>query len=675
MQTKTTINVKWPVQAFFWVLLLLCSNCFAQSNPQRILSSFIYKSKAYNYEFIKESEDSYSLKLSTIEKAAAAAKADTTENNNSSEEKAAAKTSTDTNNNLFNSFEQNVFVGIFLNQMKGQFGADTSIQSLKDIGTGIYFKIKTRLDFVDDEPVTAYLILKKDSIHSFLSSNSSVYYNGRLSWLAAYHAVDRVTVETQDGAIKNITVRMLDTALVNQHAETPRQYIEFKNQYPISISGKFDAENFADVKLYCFNCAGITGLYRNINLSDLLSLDIVLENNKDDYSPVNSTVSVSPAKPIIELKKEKRSKIFEVAAFSDFVGMDQEQPNGLIQIEARRKVNINTQSWPLFYRAGNKDFASKYNLSKIEIYRINPGEQGYKDDSVGYKIYKRIKPAGVNADSPKLDSLRKQSIKIESMRQDSITYDVIKNNILAKAKLNNGLTRMDSLELELNKMYIKELDAARSNLNSVQNSPRPLDIVYIPKSKIRSRYWTAFGYIEPVLLFSKLEQTNRFIDSAKAPSNKINPLQLYQYQIASLGINVDVIKFSFPQEKLTWNFLHGGIYWFRTRVATSTGPSQQSVALNSNYWQAGTSVSFNPDSRWALTFGVNYIQPNLWNTDYTLTNNHALLQTFLDGSMKTSDDAKMFLRFRWTSEIGKHEVNFTQFQLGYSMNIFVKSGK
>lgn len=640
------------------------------------MGTFIYNSKAYNYEFIKESDESYNLKLSTIEKADASAKADTTENNDGNEEKTNTDASESTgNSNLFSSFEKGVFEGIFLNQMKAKFNEDSS-GSLTDIATRIFFSIKARLDFIDDEPITAYLILKKDSIHSFLSSNSSVYYTGRLSRLVAYHAIDRVTVETQDGAIKNITVRMLDTALVKQHAETPRHYVEFKNQFPVSISGKFDAENFADVKLYCFNCAGIKNVSRYINLSDLISLDIVLENNKDDYSPVNSTVSVSPAKPIVELKKEKRSRIFEVAAFSDFVGMDQEQPNGLIQIEARRKININTVSRPLLYRPGNADFASKYNLRNARVFMVKPGEPGYDKNKTGYKIYKYIKPASGNADSLKLDSLKKQSIKMESLRQDSINYDAIKNNILAKARLNKGLSRKDSLELELNNIHIQELEAARNDLKSAQNNrPQLLDIIYIPKNKIGSRYYTFFGSIEPVLLFSKLEQTNRFIDSAKAPANKINPLQLYQYQIASLGINVDLIKFSFPQLKFTWNFLHGGVYWFRTRVATSSDSSQKSVALNSNYWQAGTSLSFNPDSRWALTFGVNYIQPNLWNTDYTLTNSHALLQTFLDGSMKTSDDAKMFLRFRWTSEMGKHEVNFTQFQLGYSMNIFVKSGK
>jgi len=58
--------------------------------------------------------------------------------------------------------------------------------------------------------------------------------------------------------------------------------------------------------------------------------------------------------------------------------------------------------------------------------------------------------------------------------------------------------------------------------------------------------------------------------------------------------------------------------------------------------------------------------------EYKITGKDGLWQMFFDASYKTSDDNKMFLRFRWTSEVKNHDNNFTQIQLGYSMSLFVK---
>jgi hypothetical protein len=46
-----------------------------------------------------------------------------------------------------------------------------------------------------------------------------------------------------------------------------------------------------------------------------------------------------------ELKKEKRSKILTVRAFSYFIGIQNDQPNGLIQIEGSKKINFNTAKY------------------------------------------------------------------------------------------------------------------------------------------------------------------------------------------------------------------------------------------------------------------------------------------------------------------------------------------
>src|SRR5690606_12953216 len=99
---------------------------------------------------------------------------------------------------------------------------------------------------------------------------------------------------------------------------------------------------------------------------DLLLLDIVLENDKEDYSPSNRTITLTPASNIQELKKEQRSKILEVSAFTDLAGLDQDQPNGLIQIEAKRRITVSTRSRLLSGGKSNEDVASQVDLSDFQ---------------------------------------------------------------------------------------------------------------------------------------------------------------------------------------------------------------------------------------------------------------------------------------------------------------------
>jgi hypothetical protein len=308
----------------------------AQSQPKRLLGTFIYKGKVYNYEFISENVNNYNLKLSSAFRTAektdsvkvdstktdTAKNKDVTEKVTESNDARTVKSGQDTLDYVFSDFSEEIFSEVFRSQMKDKFSVDSTKQ-LNAKATQVFYEIKANLSFVDDEPVTAHLILKKDRIYSILKANKSSYYTyGNLSKPTARHQVERVTVETQDGAIKNISVHLIDPRVVNTGGQSPRQFLDFKNQYPISISSRNDPERFADVNLYCFNCSGILGLTRYIKLSDLLILDIQLENDKEDYSPSNRVVSLSPSLPIVELKKGKRSRILEIAAYSDFVGLD-----------------------------------------------------------------------------------------------------------------------------------------------------------------------------------------------------------------------------------------------------------------------------------------------------------------------------------------------------------------
>ena len=602
-------KANYKISAFIWIccVFLLPLHAISQGSPERILGSFIFKNDVYNYKFIKENVDSYSFQIS---------KSDTDDNQ--------------VRSFIFSDFTQDIFIDGFKIEMKKYFLNDTTTNndSLEKKGIELFFKIQARLNFLDDEPITAYFILKKNNIRSFFLANTSDYYNGILSDLYLNHDIGWILIEIEDGAIKNIKVQLLmdkNTAIeFNQplsddtsSSGNQRSYLEFKNQYPVSISGKFDPEKFADFYLYCLDCNGVKGLSRYISLADLMTMDIVFESDKEDYSPANGVMSLSPNNPSVELKKEKRSKILEISAFTDFVGLDQEQPNGLIQIEAKRKININTNHYLLFPRETQK-------IASI---------LGYGDPN----------------------DIQLEKIKTERNKKDEIKY-VVKRNIN---------------DIDINKRYIK---------GTYDESKIVSDTITVREKKFRPVSYNIFGSIEPKLLFSKLEENTRYLHvnnftSTEVPDT-INSIDLFRYQLVSFGTNLNIFKLSLPQYKITWSIPDFGVYWYRVRAIdtlnSNNGNLNKGVAvpINSVYLTLGSNMVFRPDGRWGVSLGFDYIWQNIMNAEFILNNKSGLIQYKFDGFLKTSENSKLFFRFRLTNEVKENNHNFTQLQLGYSLDVF-----
>lgn len=638
----------------FLTLLLLSHVTFCQetTTPKRVIGTFIFKGEAYNYELKGSSSDNYSLSITAVrpKEEKTAMETDTTalnevrvdeenqsdkqkeenpkpeanpkpENNpDGTDEEADAEESQEPDF-IFSELSTDILQSEIVKQMIKNFNAADD-DDLDDFAITQAIKIKARFDFLDDEPVTANLILRDDYISSLLKYNSSPYYTGVLSNLVVGHRVKSVRVETEDGAIKNIIAQFIAPKIKTNDA-SPRQYVEFKNTFPISISGKFDPQHFAKIRLYCLNCWGVKGLDRFIKLSDLLALDITLENGKEDYSPVNSTVELNPNHPIAELKKEKRSRIIEVAAFTDFVGLDQEEPNGLLQFEAKRRININTTSHSLRKFETEDEISNQMNIGSMREVRRIPGKK-----EITY-VYKR---KWNNAETFVSES---KNIKIDTLHE--------------KTKTKSG----------------KDTTVAMAYYTYKLSSKR----------KFGSSFMTLFNSIEPRLLFSKLEENQRFIDSLSLQDNKIDPVKLFKHQLVSFGVSANLLKLTFPQPKFTWNVISVGGYWFRSRVGFSSDSSRASIPLNNAYLLFSSELVFRPDSRWGATFGGNLIKPSIWNGEYELSNNNAIIQPYVDAFLKTNDTDRLFFRFRWSFERTHKENNFTQIQLGYNVNLFADTSK
>jgi hypothetical protein len=306
-----------------------------------------------------------------------------------------------------NEFKQETFVPLckyILSRKKGLFLPECSSDtSINDIALSIFYQIKAKLDFKDDEPITAYLKLKNTKLNCYYLNKPKIERetDSLMFLIKNKFNVENISVEFEDGGIKNLFADLnLFDSLGNPVLTLP---IRFKNPVPISISSRNDKDYFSHKLIYVsdfeslknkiavekfssenrqyyrFNIVSDTTTNRKSNtsfkfgnvcflLSDLIDYSDVLETDKEDYSPVNSVVNINPKSPVVELKKEKRSKIINVKTFTDLVGIQSDQPNGLIQIEASRKFNLWTQRFGTkHYYVGLFTYIEpKLTFSKIE---------------------------------------------------------------------------------------------------------------------------------------------------------------------------------------------------------------------------------------------------------------------------------------------------------------------
>jgi hypothetical protein len=657
------------VSCIISVIAFLLSPNFAkaQTKAKRVLGTFVYLGTAYNYEFKKNDINNYSFTISSLTATTTVVTPATTTpapagstvvpanttpasnpaaptilpkdtqpkpainvppvvpantaQNSSVTANANGTTNTDY---IFDEFTRDVFVNIFCTQMHARYSAVIN-DALTNKSLEIFFNVQTKIELLDDEPVTAHMILKKDNISSFLLSNTSVYYDYSLSDIKVEHKIKDVNMETEDGAIKNVIVYLVNPRIDTNKKTASRGALEFKNAFPVSISGKHDPERFSDIRLNCYNCGGIAGLNRYIRLADLLELDITLANDKEDYSPANTTFALNSEKSIVELRKEKRSQILSVAAFSDFVGLDQEQPNGLIQIEAKRKININTLYRPI-HKTEAEDVASKYDLGKYDFKRIASAKDGKEvPDSIRYQV------------------IRKDSVVLLDNRRES-------------------------------KKVIDDYNARQKNeFDKVVYKPIIADTNVITNDRFKSGYYLFFAAIEPKLLFSKLDGNKKFavLDATQSANKRTDPLSVFQHQLVSFGINLTGLKFFYPQSKLSWNVLDLGAFWYSSRVqALQDTSTKNSVSINNGYFSATSTLNFKPDSRWGANLGLTYIKQKSFNSEYLFERNKGLFHVNFDAFIKTNDESKVFFRFRWVFDEHTLNKNFTQVQLGYSLNIF-----
>lgn len=133
------------------------------------------------------------------------------------------------------------------------------------------------------------------------------------------------------------------------------QQLKFTNSYPLGFSSTKDFDDFKSSYLYVND-----GEHKQFSFSlDKFIVNYVqaLQNDRLDFSPKDQIVRIPEndydQDNAISLKKELSSKLFNISLYTDFIGLNDASPNGIIQFEFSKLM-------PLFTKRSTSRFGERY---------------------------------------------------------------------------------------------------------------------------------------------------------------------------------------------------------------------------------------------------------------------------------------------------------------------------
>lgn len=150
--------------------------------------------------------------------------------------------------------------------------------------------------------------------------------------------VVQISMKIERGFIEDLHILMEDM---------DGQKVWFDNTMPIGISSMRDLKNFPFIRIFSRLPMEDGDVYQYVYLSDILQ---GYEINEDlltrDLSPGDTVVLVNPATdPTVILYRDREVRLFDARIYTDLQGLDNQSNNGIIQIEAQRRFNLNTRRY------------------------------------------------------------------------------------------------------------------------------------------------------------------------------------------------------------------------------------------------------------------------------------------------------------------------------------------
>jgi len=180
-----------------------------------------------------------------------------------------------------------------------------------------------RLSSADTQTIENYL-LKRAEFHSVQKMLN--LFNVRL--------IQKVSLQFERGYLERIQVWV---------SNDYRSDI-YENIYAIGMSSINNLKAFNTTCLFIRKSAKNNGSSDYIMLSDVIgNYDNFLALFTRDYSPGDTEINyVDPSSnPCLILKKERLVNLFDTKIYTDFAGLKEGSPNGLVQLDASRRFNLN----------------------------------------------------------------------------------------------------------------------------------------------------------------------------------------------------------------------------------------------------------------------------------------------------------------------------------------------
>lgn len=169
--------------------------------------------------------------------------------------------------------------------------------------------------------------------------------------------IDTITIEFNEGYIENFMTSGLydksqyiswisDTVkslLPNEVQLFGKERIKLENQYPIGFTSKRNYWRLKGNGVYHYSKGKNGSPIIRADLGDIINYYQKHQVDRKDFSPANQITVIYPQRPgdkYKDLKKASRKNLLELRIYTDFVGFDQNEPNGLIQLDVYGRKNI-----------------------------------------------------------------------------------------------------------------------------------------------------------------------------------------------------------------------------------------------------------------------------------------------------------------------------------------------
>ncbi|MGN7887515.1 hypothetical protein [Dyadobacter sp. 22481] len=426
-------------------------------------------------------------------------------------------------------------------------------------------------------------------------------------------AVRKVELEIFEGFLENISVTVRD--------RNARNGIRvYSNEFGIGFASK---NNMGDLHNYFLVEKDAPIESRTmINLGQLIRYDLSHKPGRRDYSPVDDsyTYILDGAQQTHEMFKSPSKRLIEARIFSDFIGLDQDKPNGIIQTEISKRINMNTNRGLIFYKNNAISNGLRFILGQ------------------GGGVLQYVIPTLVLS---KIEQNNRDLIVRRDKDSISTITEITKMPILNDNGEQIGLR--DSMILKdiiVPKPYLTALELLRH-----QNFSAGIDLNIFYSENVGGKF---NFYLDAGLKFGRTSIS----DSTKKIETYTNSLGAKLSRIVSTGMvnTYGVNSFQiYPEFKIQWlpderfgiNFSHR---WTFFRMWNGEIENSDISQRGFNYTTGKSTIDGKNSKSWL----------NCWE---------------LFAFLKLTESGRLFFRYRLNYESGNRKYNFNQAQVGYSFYI------